>query len=845
MLFEKYNFYSEDGILPNLPKCFDGLTRQSRPYQIEAFKRFCYYFEKGKKTKPIHLLFQMATGSGKTHIMAGLMLYLYEKGYRNFLFFVNSTAILEKTRENFLAIGSEKCLFNNKIAVQEVANFEFVREDAINICLKSIQKLHIDLSNPKENMLSLEDLAGKKIVMLADEAHHINSETKKKLSQSEEQEKQSWEGTVMKILNANYENLLLDFTATMDMENQDLLEKYREKLIYKYNLKEFRNDGYSKEVFSLQTTIDDREEGERLFKRTLLACVVSEFRRMLALENGLAIKPCILVKLKLKKDAKNAMAEFLEKLGGLKNIDWVFSWVFNIKTEDESSNILLNAIKFFKQKQIDGNRLVEILKLSFAKEFLHIATDNHKEDHILNTMESNQIRMIYDVDRLTEGWDVLNLFDIVRLYETRDNSTMKEAQLIGRGARYCPFKVEGFDDKFTRKFDQDLANILRPLEQMHYHCQNESKFISELNQALIKEGLKDIKRFETKVVVKQKFKETAIYKKFAIYLNHQKKREYELFNQEKIIDNYHLDQLIQINCEDFAIKSENLLKNNLPDQNEEKLGGKTKNFSFNDFKDWQVANYMDLKAFNDFFHFKNIKKKFPQVKSKKEFIKQYLGNTKIQAVNFDGNIANLLKNALNIVKNRIEGNYTEFEGTADFSREKPIISSVSDKILYFNQEQKKTANYEFLAQENIDATAEEKAFLNFVNDRYENIKEKTEYFWIIRNLKFFEIYTFKNGQKIEPDFIILSKLQNGESANMQVFIEPKGSHLLQKTSEVLKEEFLQNINTKFEGNIIKSLGFFNSDPQEKLNFANSNEQSQEQSRLEIFTKNFEKIFELI
>jgi len=68
----------------------DNLKFSQRPYQIEAFQRFilCHseVFE-GKPNKPYHLLFNMATGSGKTLIMAGLMLYLYEKGYRNFLFF--------------------------------------------------------------------------------------------------------------------------------------------------------------------------------------------------------------------------------------------------------------------------------------------------------------------------------------------------------------------------------------------------------------------------------------------------------------------------------------------------------------------------------------------------------------------------------------------------------------------------------------------------------------------------------------------------------------------------------------------------------------------------------------
>jgi len=67
-----------------------------REYQKEAFARFFYYFNQyPNKEYPIHLLYNMATGSGKTLIMAGLILYLYEKGYRNFLFFVNSKTIID------------------------------------------------------------------------------------------------------------------------------------------------------------------------------------------------------------------------------------------------------------------------------------------------------------------------------------------------------------------------------------------------------------------------------------------------------------------------------------------------------------------------------------------------------------------------------------------------------------------------------------------------------------------------------------------------------------------------------------------------------------------------------
>lgn len=39
--------------------------------------------------------------------------------------------------------------------------------------------------------------------------------------------------------------------------------------------------------------------------------------------------------------------------------------------------------------------------------------------------ENNPIRAVFAVQKLNEGWDVLNLFDIVRLYEDRDGKDGK------------------------------------------------------------------------------------------------------------------------------------------------------------------------------------------------------------------------------------------------------------------------------------------------------------------------------------------------------------------------------------------------------------------------------------
>ena len=109
-LYEKIDTLREVGVLKEIPQYIpDNLNPnfELRPYQTAAFENFITYFENDKLCqKPTQTLFHMATGSGKTLIMAGLMLYLYKKGYRNFLFFVNLDNIVKKTEENFLTAGS-------------------------------------------------------------------------------------------------------------------------------------------------------------------------------------------------------------------------------------------------------------------------------------------------------------------------------------------------------------------------------------------------------------------------------------------------------------------------------------------------------------------------------------------------------------------------------------------------------------------------------------------------------------------------------------------------------------------------------------------------------------------
>ena len=111
MLFDKieqYKEYSDDEI--KIPSYItDNLRYPLYDWQKEALENFLINerrrekeaeksFSTNEPIKPNHLMFNMATGSGKTLVMAALILYYYKKGFRNFLFFVNQNAILGKTQ---------------------------------------------------------------------------------------------------------------------------------------------------------------------------------------------------------------------------------------------------------------------------------------------------------------------------------------------------------------------------------------------------------------------------------------------------------------------------------------------------------------------------------------------------------------------------------------------------------------------------------------------------------------------------------------------------------------------------------------------------------------------------
>jgi type III restriction enzyme len=782
-----------------LPSIYSNLKKDFvlRPYQQEAFGRFVSYWNEHSKHKrmPLQLLFHMATGSGKTLIMAGLIVYLYEKGYRNFLFFVNSNNIIEKTRDNFLNTNSSKYLFSEnislgekKITIQEVDNFQAANQDDINIVFSTIQGLHSRLNTPKENSLTYEDFEDQKIVLISDEAHHINAETKKSSSLGTEERENilSWESTVNRIFKANKENILLEFTATADLSNAEIENKYKDKIIFDYSLKQFRQDGYSKEVKVLQSDLSP-------FDRALQGIILNQYRRKVFEKYQQAIKPVILFKSKTIKESQVFFEEFTHKIKSLKIAD--LKRIHGLKSNEPIQKVFA----YLETNKISLENFLLELKEDFSEEKLlsvNSKDESEQKQLAVNSLEdeANEYRAIFAVDKLNEGWDVLNLFDIVRLYDTRDakkgkpgKTTMAEAQLIGRGARYCPFKITDEQPFYERKFDDDLKNELRICEELFYHSAYNPRYIQELNEALVEIGIKEKESFERQVKLKETFKQTAFYTDGFIFLNHLEKRYRKDINA---FPQAILDKTFQVHLKSGFSKSSTLFFGTESNS----MQRAKKSVCLPD-----LGEHILRKALNSlpFYEFSNLKELFPELNSVSEFLSsvEFLGKIRMNISGTAEQIQHLSPNeklevaieVLDEISLSITSCIQEFTGSKEFSAF-PTLEIIKDKSLRYkkNPEEIESGNIlnhsseinfpidlskkTWFVLEEFIGTPEHRIFLENFEKMYERLRSKYEDIYLIKNEHFFKIYNIENGQSVYPDFMLILS-DPKQKTDFQIFID--------------------------------------------------------------------------
>lgn len=431
---------------------------------------------------------------------------------------------------------------------------------------------------------------------------------------------------------------------------------------------------------------------------------------------------------------------------------------------------------------------------------------------------------IFAVARLTEGWDVLNLFDIVRLSDDpkakgTKATTMSEAQLIGRGARYYPFLLED-ERSFTRRFDDDSGDSLM-LETIHYHTINEPQYLKKLVSALDEMNLptgEDKRNPLLDVKVKSSFKRTDVWKFGKVNYNetvevaddyYDTLEEYGVNtrNNETIL---YISALKEVGYKDRQVGEDYTNVYNMP-------------LTFDKRYVEKIMNRLS------FYHFSDLKEYMPLLTSREEFLGEKWLNiynrtiyvtiprTMESSVLTSIEKLRILERYFNDVAKQIKAGYSKHRGTGkflgypikdyivDYRKRKPNYDTGRLVLL---SEPQKIDRYElkedYFVYDSAIINLTEKQLIERIAERVPELKEEYEDVYLIRmdenmhresakNNKL-KLHQFGSGHDemnlagFQPDFILY--LQNADYF-IQIFIEPKGWNV---TEEQWKEDLLTFIN---------------------------------------------------
>ena len=837
-------------------------SKKLRPYQENALKHFIWLYENDKPSAK-HLLFNMATGTGKTLVMASCVLYLYDKGYRNFIFLVHRDNILEQARHNFTDYKFEKYLFNpkgvkmngKKVQVGEVDSPLKGNRQGINFIFTSQQTLVNRLTEDKENSLTAEDFQKHNMVIIADEAHSLNADTRSK-DKNLAKEAKHWETSVISTLNMRQENMLLEFTATVDLANDKIHKKYEDKLVFRYDFLAFNKDGYSKDVkflYNFETQIEDQ-------KRLLIvnAVALSEFRRLLAERTmHTTINPIVLIKSTKIAESEKDRKFFDEVISTLRAEDLKelqnIAKNKNINHEHEMISDMFNWIKnprngLVQQGDWDGLKtFTSLIRANFAHDNTLIYNSQKKEKaDLLPQLDDpkNRIRAIFSVNALNEGWDVLSLYDIIHFDISESKKvSLQDIQLIGRGARYCPYELpkeyKGDDggifarnlefDKYRRKFDNDPNDTGRALETFVYHFVKTGTFLDTLKQNLLGEGIINEGVERKTITMKQRFLDSETYKKGFVLVNQTEKR--------KKTTNDDIDTTFRktIKASTYNLRADGISDR---EQNQIIASQHTKEIRITEeFFSRPIIYKALVSSENDFFRFENLRHHLIGIKTIDELIDKYLPLYTIKYTYEDGKDIGLLSPQEKLqllvgvilpeVRKSIDLNMPKIVGSRKFrpvtlsdifAQTKsiyltsfPTIDPVTGEKKFISTDERSKSQTEhdnpelqydikhadWYAYDENYGTSEEKKFVKWMATQIDDLY--IEYpgceIYVIRNELDYWLFGF-DGRRFSPDYLLIINDVMNKKMYYQCLIEPKGGHLLEQ--DKWKEDSLLMLNDSSE-----------------------------------------------
>ncbi|MCX8158671.1 MAG: type III deoxyribonuclease, partial [Candidatus Pacearchaeota archaeon] len=354
--------------------------------------------------------------------------------------------------------------------------------------------------------------------------------------------------------------------------------------------------------------------------------------------------------------------------------------------------------------------------------------------------------------------------------------------------------------------------------ELYYHSSHNPRYIQELTMALRESGIMPPQ--EPKVIhlkVKDDIKKTDFWKNGFIFINQRveaDRSQIKDINDIDISKNFGVFTLRSGFTQDRAI---------FVDETPTEEDRVTRQFEIKNFNKTIIRKALSKL---DFYKFDNLQKYFPKLNSMIEFIDS-LNQVKADVRSSKTRLDNLtpedkLEICLNILKQlelQIRAGYTDYKGTKLFVNHR-IKDIVSDKTLNINvgdySDQEFGIAMSETTKENLRlnlsdknwyiynedyGTSEEKHFIQFLHGVMDKLGQKYSEIYLVRNANLFKLYRFSDGKPIEPDFVLFLKEKGKQKLiQYQLFIEPKGTHLL-KTDQ-WKEEFLKEIESNHQLQIL-------------------------------------------
>ena len=358
---------------------------------------FCKNFERDFPS----FAFSIATGIGKTRLMAACIAYLYlKKGIRHFFILAPNLTLYEKLIKDFGDTSYEKYVFkglsefvHNTPVVITGENYNSAHglfsAQEIQINIFNIAKFNSENRGGAPRMRRLAECIGQSyfdylaslddLVILMDEAHRYHADASKKA------------------INELRPILGLEMTATPTDEKG----KSFKNIVYEYNLAQALDDGKYVKI----PTVARRKN----FSKGTMS---DEELDVLKIEDAINIHERTKVQLELY--ARNTNQQLVKP--------FILVVCRNIGHAERTKTLI-------EEELFDGR---------YAGKVLQIDSSTKKDEEIEKLFVSlentdNQIEIVIHVNMLKEGWDVKNLYTIVPL-RAADAPILVE-QSIGRGLR--------------------------------------------------------------------------------------------------------------------------------------------------------------------------------------------------------------------------------------------------------------------------------------------------------------------------------------------------------------------------------------------------------------------------